>query len=65
MSYGDNKANKKRVTLHSCKTDASTLDMCIYEDMKHTYTKEDVLALAELSQNLTDKLNALYEQMKG
>ena len=63
--YGDNKANQKRVSLQSIKIDASNLDMNIYTVSCRVYTAEEILILAEKSQEITDKLNHLYEQMKG
>jgi ribonucleotide monophosphatase NagD (HAD superfamily) len=63
--YGDNRANEKKINLTDVKSMASQLDMDIWMVLKGNVQKEDILQLAQKSQEITDALNALYEQMKG
>jgi len=63
--YGDNKANVTIMDLNDVRRLSSTLDNSIRVDCKVGYSAQDVLALAELSQIVTNMLNDLYEQMKG
>jgi hypothetical protein len=63
--YGDNRANEKIIDLNDVESMLIPLSESVKIDCIQGYSKEDVLALTMLSQQITDALNALYEQMKG
>jgi hypothetical protein len=61
--YGDNKANLEKVNISSAYQDL--LFMKSEMEKLSIFSNEDVLKIAIISQKITDKLNQLYEQMKG
>jgi hypothetical protein len=65
MSYGDNKANEKEVSLNILQNQMNILLIQVNYLKNVACTRENVLQLAISSQELTDTANQLYEQMKG
>jgi hypothetical protein len=65
MSYGDNRANEKEVSLNILQNQMNVLLIQVNYLKNVACTPETVLQLSISSQELTDTANQLYEQMKG
>lgn len=62
--YGDNRVNEKPTNLAEIKKLTSNLDINVYSAKQTKCKKEDVLDLMIQAQEIMEKLNVLYEQMK-